>query len=413
MRVTLQTQAEVVDDFSSRNPWVQPMSNPRGVEAAKEAAGPLRKGLRVKLQGLEARPQLNHQAGQILCFCAAQSRWLVSLDNGTKKLVLSANLQPENHSQVTTAAVAGNLDVKVLELKGALPRESEPAGVNVDSDLPAAELLQDQLLASLKAARSQSLRHVEQLSGKTCQEVSYLRCEMQEMGRRHGDQLTNYCTMGKPTNHKEQCARNTVRKQLRAVAETTQPKIQRLLDASLEPKASLDAAKSEQLGTIDGIIERLTTLRRETSDIFGEYAAKVDVDRLAAESGIKSLTPTIEHVDKFMQCLAEEVRCEKMEADHLHRGLLDQLQKEEIVFVSANDSPSRSPRFALVQKDLAACKQLIEEQANREVSHTSLMQSWESMLKAMTAKKEPEPEPQWSGFWRRLGLGNRAAPSFD
>jgi len=271
-----------------------------------------------------------------------------------------------------------------------------------------AEVTKDHLKTSLESVRAQALRHVEKVSGKVCQEVSQLRSEVQEIGRRHREQLIHYCTMDKPTNHKEQRARNSVRKQLREVAETTQPKMQRLFHATSKPMASLSVAKTEQLDAIDGTIETLTALRRETVEIFDDYAGKVEVDRLAMESGIKSLAPTIDHIDKFMQCLAEEVQCEKVEADSLHRGLLDQLQKEEMVFVAANDSPSRSPRFATVQKDLEACKRLMEEQASSEALNISLMQSWESILKAMPAKKEPEPEPQRNGFWRRLGFGNRA-----
>merc|ERR1719498_586194 len=95
-------------------------------------------------------------------------------------------------------------------------------------------------------------------------------------------------------------------------------------------------------------------LRAETVASFAEYSEKLDVDRRATEATITALAPAVENVDRFMQCLAQEVQSEKAEAERIHQELVERLQKEEATFVEANDSPSWNPHFAEVQGRLAA-----------------------------------------------------------
>merc|ERR1719506_660043 len=93
VRITLCSHAEVVEAVV---PCAQ--GSTEGASSAGQAEGDLKKGARVFVRGVESRPELNGQAGQLLGFNAKQSRWLVSLDDGTKKLITASNLQLQSEA---------------------------------------------------------------------------------------------------------------------------------------------------------------------------------------------------------------------------------------------------------------------------------------------------------------------------
>jgi len=97
------------------------------------------------------------------------------------------------------------------------------------------------------------------------------------------------------------------------------------------------------------------------------------------------------------------VQVEKAEAKRLHQEMLVKLEKEELAFVDANDTPSSNPLFAKVEADIAAVKRLLEEHAHDEALDMSFMQSWEEIFKLMPSKRlQTQAEPSRRGFWSRL-----------
>jgi len=307
----------------------------------------------------DARPQLNGQAGQILGFHAAQSRWLVSLDDGSKKLVLSANLSPEA-SQIASRTSVENI--------GAAPspltengKKSEALSIVSAAAAPCVPP-QDLLMAELLSSRLQAMRRVDEISGETgCQ-----------------------------------------------VGQAVLSSMQRLFETSVEPTAALRSAETEQLANIDRMMNTLSAFRNETAALFEEYSQKVAVDRQATQNIISSLASSIEPVNKFMQCFAQEVQHESSAANSLHQEQLQHLEKDEADHVAANGDPEQNPVFAQVQTDLAAVKRLLEEQASNDASHSSFMQSWANMWKLLPCRKvavEADPPQRgtkrglWGRFW--------------
>lgn len=276
----------------------------------------------------------------------------------------------------------------------------------------------DNLKNHLESERNQGLRRIAEVCGKSREEICQLRSHVHQCCFKHQQQFLKYCEMDKPTTWSERCKRNNEREELRQVGETVLTSMQQVFDASLKPMTALHGAQAELLQKIDTTIDMLKSLRAETVASFGEYAAKLEVDQWATETAVTSLAPSIENVDKFMQCFSLEVHMEKDEAESLNQELLEKLQKEEATFLDANDSPSWNPLFAKTQDELAALRQRVDERARSHASHVALMQSWDSFLKAMASKQHvetaetPEPNPSKRSFWRHLKCSTRAPPTF-
>lgn len=364
----------------------------------KDAQSGLVTGTCVRLRGFNARPQLNGQIGKLEGFHAGHLRWVVSFEDGSVKLILAANLQPAEQTATTITPVVA---------RGSGAEISMTAGVEA----------REHLKAALECTRQQGLRSIEEKVGKTCAEISQLRSDVQQCCSRNRQHLLQYCQMSKenrPKNHDQQLARNTVREGLLEGAQTVQASMQRLLEASLEPKAALHRAKANMFESIDGNMDMLMKLRSETAACFEEYAEKLEVDSRATEAMIKSLAPAIEDVDSFMQCFSEEVQHENAEAESLYQELLEKLQNDEARYVEIN-TPAWDPLFTKVRDDLAALNQRLEDQSATDASHISLMQSWDSVMQGIPSKQDvvstTEPEPPKRTFWRQLKCSNRAVPA--
>jgi len=63
------------------------------VKAMKGGQGSFKKGKRVMLHGLQARPDLNFKAGRVLAFDAGLQRYQVQLDIGQEIMAREANLK--------------------------------------------------------------------------------------------------------------------------------------------------------------------------------------------------------------------------------------------------------------------------------------------------------------------------------
>jgi len=299
---------------------------------------------------------------------------MVSFDEGPNKLVSSAHLQLET-VQIASRTSVENTDVAPQEL----------------------------LMAQLLSSRLQALRRVDVVSGRTCAKVGQIRSDVQRSCDCQQRKLLLYCELSKPTDHQNQLARNNIRKELREVAEAVLSSMQRLFETSVEPTAALRAAEAEQLANIDSMMKTLSVFRTETAALFEEYSEKVGVGRQATQNVVLSLASGIEPVNKFMQCFAQEVQHERAEANSLHQEQLQHLEKEEADHVAANGDPDQNPVFAQVRDDLGAVRRLLEEQASNNASHTSLMQSWESMWNLMPSKKlVVEADQPKRGLWGRF-----------
>jgi len=359
--------------------------------------------------GFDVRPQLNGQTGQLLGFHAAHSRWLVSLDDGAKKLILTTNLQPEALSASSKAIDADS--------RGAVPVKSEAGGNSPVSGVIAAVSPTDHLQAHLASERSQALHRIAEVCGKSCEEISQLRSHVQESCCGHQQRFFKYCEMQKPTTWSQQRERNSERQELRRVGQSVLTSMQQLFGAPLKPMAALREAEAEWLEKIDAAIDMLTSLRAETVTSFAEYAAKLEVDRWATETAIKSLAPSMETVNKFMQCFSQEVQREKAEAERMNQELLEKLQKEEAALIDGWCTPALNPLFAKVEDEISALKRRIEERASSDASHMSLMQSWDSLVNVMASKQQLdnvdilEPEPSRRSFWSHLKCSMRAVPA--
>lgn len=387
VRITLCSHAEVVEAVV---PCAQGSTG--GASSAGQAEGDLQKGARVFVRGVESRPELNGQAGQLLGFNAKQSRWLVSLDDGTKKLITANNLQLQSE--------AG---------ESAINQEDKTSG----STSPTAEQL---LRIHLEEAKSQAKRHIEETCAQTCATVSQLRSDVDNRCSRHEQQFEHYCQMTKPTNHEEQRSRNAVRDRLREQGQAVQSSLQRLLSASAEPVSVLRSKEAEVLEQIDGAILMLTCLREDATSKFAEYAEKLDLDRRSTEETVKALIPAVNIVDKFMQRFAEEMRNEQAEAERIYNEMLQKLEKEEAVFVEVNDSPAWNPQFARVQAELAALKQRCQERNGSYALNLSLIQSWDSLRKSLPSKQPDVAQeeqiaagvqPQRPKFWHPFSYFTR------
>lgn len=394
VRITLCSHAEVVEAVLPRA-----QGSTEGTSSVAQAEGDLKKGARVLVQGVESRPELNGQAGQLLGFNAAHSRWLVSLDDGTKKLITANNLQLQ--SEVC-----------------------EPAADQEDKTSGNASPTPEQLVRiHLEEAKSQAKRHIEETCAKTCAVVSQHRSDVESRCSRHEPQFELYCKMTKPTNYEEQRSRNAVRDRLREQGQAVQSSVQHLLSASAEPVAVLRSKEAEVLEQIDGAIAHaeeqvlmLTRLREDAVTNFAEYAEKLDLDRRATEETVKALTPAIDVVDKFMQRFAEEMHNEQAEAERIYDEMLQKLEKEEAVFVEVNDSPAWNPQFARVQAELAALKQRCQERNGSYALNLSLIQSWDSLRKSLPAKQTDvaqeeqnaaDVQPQRPKFWHPFSYFTR------
>merc|ERR1719487_885709 len=152
-------------DHKSTNPSSGPAGHVKG-----HPKGILFPGARIRLCGFDARPHLNGLTGQLLAFHPKNSRWLVSLDDGSKKLILTANLQLDSSAKATTAIVAGGVSA---DSGHEIPAKGKAGGETpAPSMIAAVGLPMDHLKTHLESERKQALRRVAEICGKSCQEVS-------------------------------------------------------------------------------------------------------------------------------------------------------------------------------------------------------------------------------------------------
>jgi hypothetical protein len=357
----------------------------------------LTKGMRVKLCGFAGRPFLNGKTGKLEEFHPGHARWLVSLEDGSQKYVLSANLLPDGVGAVATIADHGP--------SGSVDATADASSFTATRTLP----IHDCVRAHFQFMKREALRSIEELTGKTCEEVSRHRTDVDQLCSKHQRPLQQYCEMDKPTNYDQQLERNGLRERLQEVGRSVMTSMQRLLEASGEPAAALETVELDLLAKIDATMDMLAELRADTIASFQDYAEKLEVDRKATKMAISGLAPAVHDFDKFMQCVSEEVQTEKENAEKQNTDLLEKRQKEENAFRDANDSPSRNPLYAKVQEEIAALTQRMHEQASAHDSHMSMMQEWDLMLVSVPSKQLTDSAPKKRTFWSHLKCSTRAA----
>lgn len=404
LRVAPHKDAEIVDNDNVGSSGNVASVHGTACKASKSTLT-LSVGMRVRLQGFDARPHLNGQAGRLRGFHTAHARWLVALDTGSEKFILSVNLEPEASLPNSMAIVA---DSSSTGMSTIMTANSDEKTVSVSLSTTDTLPIHDCVSAHFQFSRREALRHVEEITAKTCAEVSRLRYDVNQRCSQHQQHFQQYCQMSKPTKSEQQLMRNTVREELQREGRSVMNSMQRLLDASQEPAMALHVLEKDLLGKIDITMDMLAKLRADTVASFIEYEEKLEVDRRANEAAIQALTPSLKSVDGFMQCFSSEVQSEKARADSIYSELLEKLQFQEKDFVDANESQT-NPLYAKVKEDLAALNQRLEEQSATDASHMSLMHSWDSMLKSLPSKDEhANPMPAKRTFWRHLKCSNRS-----
>merc|ERR1712139_7545 len=59
------------------------------------------------------------------------------------------------------------------------------------------------------------------------------------------------------------------------------------------------------------------------------------------------------------------------------------LQREQIRFVKANDSPQQNPIFAKVIEDIASTERVLEQHKSKSANHAGFLEEWKEVLEEM------------------------------
>lgn len=204
--------------------------------------------------------------------------------------------------------------------------------------------------------------------------------------------------MAKPSDHSQQRARNAMRGELEVVAGATRCNLKSLLSASRAPEGLLCTAEADVLEKFDSVMSTLEKLRKETVAEFQMCKEEEARLREASESATIALQPSIDCLDCFMRQVAKEVDDETTEAIQVHTEKLEELQREQIRFVNANDSPQRNQIFAKVIEDLTCTERVREEHIEQRASYKGLLKDWEEVLEKIPIRKQPAPAPRKRTF---------------
>merc|ERR1719428_1976655 len=86
----------------------------------------LKSGMRVRVAGLQAKPELNGQEGSLLEFNEQEGRWQVWMHDGSGKLLRPTNLVPCGEETGGTGIQPDSPSCHPKSFPSALPQESEP-----------------------------------------------------------------------------------------------------------------------------------------------------------------------------------------------------------------------------------------------------------------------------------------------
>lgn len=247
---------------------------------------------------------------------------------------------------------------------------------------------EEHLRAHLLGSRTHALRCARDESAMMHAKFSQLCGEVQlDMERRRQD-FESYPMITKPTDPQQQCARNALRGDLEDVARTAVGKVNFLVGASCERDEALHTAEAAQLKKIDSVMDMLERLRAETVEEFQMCKEEEALKRKASEAAVLALQPPFECLDSFVRHLAEEVFDEAAKAIQVHKEKLENLQREQVRFVNANDSPQRNPIYAKVIEDIASTERVLEEHGGHSAPYQELLQGWEEVLEKMPSPKQ-------------------------
>jgi len=211
--------------------------------------------------------------------------------------------------------------------------------------------------------------------------------------------LEAYPDLGAPLTYDQQRARNEARERLEHLVHTTQKNVEQILGATQQPCDVLQATRSSLLTRIDDAIKRLTLLRSETAQLYVEQGARVERDREERERVIAELVPRLAEVDRFVQCLTQEVASETAEARDVYQSRLHQLEAEEAQYLRANESLDENPTFGKVRDEVQATRDRLKAQRDRDRAQGNLQDGWSSLL-----NKIPTPpvvkESRKRRFWQ-------------
>lgn len=132
-------RADGHDVSSPRESPAEPMPPANAMAQASSSSG-ISPGTRVEIGGLQARPELNGQRGEVVSWEAEESRWKVRMDDGTGKMFKTQNmtaLEPQLARAVeegSGAALTPGCRVRVVGVK-AQPHLNGSCGSVVEWDL--------------------------------------------------------------------------------------------------------------------------------------------------------------------------------------------------------------------------------------------------------------------------------------
>jgi hypothetical protein len=250
---------------------------------------------------------------------------------------------------------------------------------------------EDHLMAQLLGSRTHALRCARDDSERMHSKVAQVCGEVQNSIEMRREQIQGYSARAKPSDYSQQRARNDVREELTDAAWEAQSKLSFVIAATREPGEMLCRAEADQIQNIDDVICMLQQFRAETLDEFQRHREEETVKFKASESTTQTLEQSLMLMDCFVRHLSEEIEGETTTAIEVHTEKLDQLQQEQVRFVSANDAPQRNPIFAKVIEDIASTNRVLAEHSSQRETCRDLEKGWKDTLEKMPKQKQVAP----------------------
>jgi hypothetical protein len=265
-------------------------------------------------------------------------------------------------------------------------------------DLPALEV-------GLLRERVQALLSAEEVARMTFDKVLESQAEV-EKGAKACARVEEYLSLPPPATLEELQTRDDVGKQLDLTVEAAQNAIERLIEATIEPRRALQKAEEKVLGRIDGMIGRLTELRASTVDLFLAEEASMKADKAQNEVVAIALEPVLAQLERFVQRRAEEVLSEVEAGKAMYKRQLDDLLATEAEYVRCSDV--KNSGFVKVRGDAEEVRASLGKVDERGAAALAKQDRWLSLRRQLLplcggADAEGERDLAESGVGERKG----------
>jgi len=237
---------------------------------------------------------------------------------------------------------------------------------------------------------------------------------IQHFWSQHSHEFDQYTQQPLPTTYAELEQKNKMREKLLPVVEELRRVQEFLLVSDASPMDVLHAEQNAALASVDGLMERLGAIRASVLQRFHEKQAEIEADHRVARSAAVGFAPMMEHIDGFMRRYSKEVEHEMAKSQTINEQRLEQLKREVLVFISANESPATNPAFARAQEDIIATEARLREHQSASCAASDVLRRWDELhAKIPTGVVAVVPQASssesstgarrswWSRFWPR------------